>query len=670
MGEKKPQYLIDMENDLKELKANIKKVKEAYKEKSKPINKYVEKYLGDYRHTVDVLPLKYARNNVLEISVTADKYGKKDFTKKEVQGIVDKLSNKLSTKGVEGLMTVSLEFDRFWRNGRNSEIGNDISLYNPTEYDNDVHVKDQTKGFDNFRIYLMPTNKIDKPRIRKNIKQPKGGADIFNRNDCLYYCLKNILHDKCPFTNPASLKRYLKLKLNDKVPLNKLPDLESKLKMGINVSGDFELISQYKSKKQLHLKLVNQHYSVNYDANRKTNIYVSYSEKEILLRDKTNKTMHNGTEYIDITNDLSYKYMIIDRSNHDIPMEEEYNQLKEGGIKLKEATNGDINIFKTGSFKNTSLYLFESLTRYIPTPDEITYEEKEWIEKCTTGALIFAEEYEGPAYKYDVKSRYPSIMCSSYLVPIKQGKFENWTTEMFNEYEEWFPTGIYRCKIFMSGNKNTDRLFRFNQNNYYSSNALKHAKFLKLEIELVIDGDFNALLYPKELCMCSSEIFKDFVDYLYPLKEKSIPYAKVLLNRLWGALVESNDRRIIIDKTNPKLIEYEKRDISIVNIKPSRNKNQVIVDICDNDNFYKSGFARMKPFLLDKAKYWMTTLVYDYKDNIKRFHTDGFITDIKLDVKTGDKLGDLCYEGYYNHCIIQSCASPIGEFIKNKPANT
>jgi len=55
----------------------------------------------------------------------------------------------------------------------------------------------------------------------------------------------------------------------------------------------------------------------------------------------------------------------------------------------------------------------------------------------------------------------------------------------------------------------------------------------------------------------------------------------------------------------------------------------------------------------------------DYKDNIKRFHTDGFITDIKLDVKTGDKLGDLCYEGYYNHCIIQSCASPIGEFIKN-----
>ena len=350
-------------------------------------------------------------------------------------------------------------------------------------------------------------------------------------------------------------------------------------------------------------------------------------------------------------------------------MEQEYNELKEGGIKLKEASNGEVNIFKTGSFKNTALQLFEILTRHIPTPDEITYEEKEWIEKSTTGALIFSEEYEGQGFKYDVKSRYPSIMCSSYLVPIKQGKFENWTNEMFNQYEEWYPTGIYRCQIKKSGDYTTDRLFRFNQNNYYTSNALKHAKFLKLEIEIIIDGDFNALLYPKELCMCSSEIFKDYVDYLYPLKEKSIPYAKDILNRLWGALVQSNDRRIIINKNDTKLTEYELSDISIISIKPSRNKDEVIVYICDNDNYYKSGFARMKPFLLDKAKYWMTTLVYDYKENIKRFHTDGYITDIKLDVKTGNKLGDLCYEGYYNHCIIQSCATPIGEFIKNPQAN-
>ena len=28
--------------------------------------------------------------------------------------------------------------------------------------------------------------------------------------NCLYYCLRNILRDKCPFANPASLKRYLK----------------------------------------------------------------------------------------------------------------------------------------------------------------------------------------------------------------------------------------------------------------------------------------------------------------------------------------------------------------------------------------------------------------------------------------------------------------------------
>jgi hypothetical protein len=298
------------------------------------------------------------------------------------------------------------------------------------------------------------------------------------------------------------------------------------------VSGDFNLVSEYNSNKQIHLKLVNKHYTVNYDANRKANINVSYSEREIILRDKGTKTGYNGIEQIEITSELIYddskfKYTIIDRSNHDIPIEQEYNELKTGGIILKEATNGEINIFKTGSFKNTALHLFEVLTRHIPTPDPITYEEMQWIEKSTIGALIFSEEYEGQGFKYDVKSRYPSIMCSNYLIPIKTGKFETWTEEMFNQCKEWYPTGIYRCIVKRSGDKNTDRLFRFNKNNYYTSNALKHAKFLKLEIELIVDGNFNALLYPKDKCMCSSEIFKDFVEYLYPLKQKIFVLPKI-----------------------------------------------------------------------------------------------------------------------------------------------
>ena len=90
-------------------------------------------------------------------------------------------TDKFASKGVEGLMTFSLEFDKYWRNGKNTEIGNEIALFNPTEYDNDVHVKDQTKGFNNFKIYLMPTNKIEKPRRMK--KKPERGADIFNKND-------------------------------------------------------------------------------------------------------------------------------------------------------------------------------------------------------------------------------------------------------------------------------------------------------------------------------------------------------------------------------------------------------------------------------------------------------------------------------------------------------
>jgi hypothetical protein len=656
--------------DYKKQKKTDKKLKELYGTKS--VSKYIDKYLKNEDHKINILPIKYARNNVLEIDVTKyDKYNKKYYDVQEIQEIVNKLSHKFHKNGIDGLMTIAMKYTNSWRNGVNSMIGGNINIYNPAEheYNHDVHLKPQSK-FSNFKIYVMETNKIIKPRKRFN--KPQGGADIYNKNDCLFYCFRDILRDKNPFETAVALKKYLKLTFNSKVPLVKLPELENKLKMGLNVSGDFELVSSYNSKKQIYLKLINEHYSIDYDKNRKIPKNLnSFTEKQILLHDKEEKIAFDGDNILN-DNEYSYndiihfksKYILVSRSNYEITIQEEYKELIENITKLKEASNGLINMFKTGSIKNTVLDLFEKLTRYIPAAEHITYEEMLFIQNSTTGALIFAEPYEGPGYKYDVKSRYPSIMCSNFLIPIKAGKFETWDLEEFKKYNEWVPTGIYRCIVKKSGNKNVDRLFRFNQKNYYTSNAIKHAMFLKLEIELII-AENNVLLYPRDYCMCSNEIFKDYVMLLYDLKQKNIKLAKDILNRLWGVLTESNEQRIILNKNDSKVKNYAQRDVSIVKIKPSINKDEVIIDICDNDNYYKSGFARLKPFLLDKVKYWMTTLVHDYKDNLKRFHTDGFITDIKLDVKTGEELGNLCYEGYYEHCIIKNCSKEEGEFIKN-----
>ena len=50
------------------------------------------------------------------------------------------------------------------------------------------------------------------------------------------------------------------------------------------------------------------------------------------------------------------------------------------------------------------------------------------------------------------------------------------------------------------------------------------------------------------------------------------------------------------------------------------------------------------------------------RENVKWCHTDGFISDKLLDVKTGDKMGDLVFEGKCDNCTIHHINYVEGEF--------
>ena len=131
-------------------------------------------------------------------------------------------------------------------------------------------------------------------------------------------------------------------------------------------------------------------------------------------------------------------YVVVPKVNSKLTLKEEYDILISDNKALKLATKGFINLGQTGTIKKTSLYLFERLSEHIPNPEAITQDEMTWIENTTTGAIIFNEEYEGEAWKYDVKSMYPSIMKSSLLVPMKRGEYKNWSKEEF-ENLKFFP---------------------------------------------------------------------------------------------------------------------------------------------------------------------------------------------------------------------------------------
>jgi hypothetical protein len=170
------------------------------------------------------------------------------------------------------------------------------------------------------------------------------------------------------------------------------------------------------------------------------------------------------------------------------------------------------------------------------------------ISSGNTGALMSAEKgYQGEAYKYDVKSKYPFLLSSPLKFPIERGEFNILSSEEFNKME-YYQLGIYRVKIERSEDDNINKLFRFNKYNKYTHTSLEHAKSLNLKMTLIQDEKANFLYYSPEKRIGCNEIFGEYVSYMYDLKEKEsklkgqrkkeVLKAKLVLNCLWGDFVK------------------------------------------------------------------------------------------------------------------------------------
>ena len=73
------------------------------------------------------------------------------------------------------------------------------------------------------------------------------------------------------------------------------------------------------------------------------------------------------------------------------------------------------------------------------------------VRECIYWRINFTE-YEGGAYKYDIKSQYPSILKSVFMIPLKAGEFKKFSKDEFDKLE-YFTYGIYRVKIDKSEDK-------------------------------------------------------------------------------------------------------------------------------------------------------------------------------------------------------------------------
>jgi hypothetical protein len=151
----------------------------------------------------------------------------------------------------------------------------------------------------------------------------------------------------------------------------------------------------------------------------------------------------------------------------------------------------------------------------------------------------------------------------------------------------------------------------------------------------------NFMYYSKDKLMNGAFLFKHYVNDLFELKANGVTGSKILLNLLWGALCQTNTYRIRADSET----EREIGDADIQNIYINNGYFHVkCVRHCDQ--YFKTNFGRIKPFVLSYARCQMYFKFRKYEDIIVRMHTDGFMTREEPEgILTGTNLGYTKFEG-------------------------
>jgi hypothetical protein len=584
------------------------------------------------------------------------------FTKDQIREYAQNKSNALKKVGFNGMIQVSIKYPRQWSNGDWTTMGNNVSLYDI--YDDEY----EPEEFTELAFYYI-----------KNAPGAMGEDD--ENNDCLFNCLQaTFKNTQYKFKEtPESFKFFLGLERRDPVPIELMPQVESMIpeSMRINVRGDYIYTSTRNCTMELNLLMENGHCTLE---NKRLKVGgVSYEETPLLLysynQSKTEATCYDGSATTTVSreqitewrnNFIHAPYTIIcvdkeiakSKKKEPFTMEGYFRKYQQAHILLKNASKGLINLKQTGTFKRTALNLFSLLAKHIE-PEKIEQDEAIWIENAKMGALRYGKTYKGEGHKSDFCSMYPSTMAHKQMYfPVKRGTFSIIASAdgAFKLY------GIYRCEI--TGNIDK-RLFRTNSSGYYTHIDLHTAQRLGYTIKMTQDGKPNRLSWQRDQLLTGNQIFGTFVKTLFEFKHKKIPFAKEILNILWGSLSEMNKMTKTLDLTLKEQDFNLSENRSIKSIK-QLTPDKFLVQYVSNGNLYQTNFARIAPFLLARGRFLVSKTITPFVEDIVYIHTDGFITKKRPNIQYGTDLGDIRNEGYCMECevINANCRTPDELFIK------
>jgi hypothetical protein len=360
--------------------------------------------------------------------------------------------------------------------------------------------------------------------------------------------------------------------------------------------------------------------------------------------------LFNGQSFCEISNNKlidqlkkPYRYPDILVQYNGIDWSKDYNDYIDNIAAVKSITDGKINMNRTGTISNTALCLFNSMN-IIQSITVKPYEFK-YINFCGGGARI-AEKYDGLVYKYDIRSFYPSLLASKILkIPVTAGTLTT-ISQIDIDSSSFVKYGIYNVKIDCKNNK----LFTVVKSNMYTHYEVNRAKQLNYKITVI----GQHLLWDTKDLVRATDLFGEYVEYLYKLKSKNKLF-KTILNSLWGKLVASRTTyNIISTLENLKLNANQ----TVIEMKPFRNDLFTISIHDKNVNTFKTEYARLKPFLLGYGRVKLHQYVQKIGHKYVKFaHTDSIVSSIpakkKLGKLTADMIGTFKFEGTVD-CLIKN----------------
>lgn len=566
----------------------------------------------------------------------------KKYTKQEVKDLIRIQQERFAGQNL--IFMPSLELKRGWRSIK--------SFKSSTDFEIDFYGEECNEIYD-FVIYLWKQN----PNT--------AGGIHYEHNDCLYYAIiESINKDeiKNSWRAPWKFKRGLKLERDDLIDISLMPLIETALEININVTGDFSFVSAMRWQKTANLTLLKGHYS--YNKKSKSNdliksipfkkqhiIFYHKNKNDVVLCDETNKWTITHDEWFVLNKHNLFGencyHCAASRDN----IETDYTKFIEDIEKLKEATNGLVDLETCGANpKLAVLKLFHNMSKGLEEPEAFDEIEEQWHIDAFTGALIFGAKEEMKlenATCYDLNSAYMTVLKQSHFrIPIKQGSFTQ-----LEEIPEIVGTGIYHCNIQKSGDRDIDKLFRFNYKNKYCTPDIRSARKLGLKIELIQNDQANALLYGAGTCVNGNKMFGTIVDYLYDLKKNKVPLAKSLCLNIWGSFCEHRLFNKVVHNTSEVFVLPA--NTNVMDIKPNLNSDHF--KYAYNGSYFKFAYARFACFLTGSIRNLMMNAMYETRANVFKCHTDSILATVDMPhLKIGKELGMWKIEHEKGTCIVKN----------------